>query len=423
MPIEYIDLKYKPDSKDDLIAEYYVEPNRITIEKAAEHLAAESSIGTWTDISTLSPTLANQLKPHVYSINKKESIIKIAYKRELFEDGSIPQILSSIAGNVYGMKAVKNLRLLDFDIPDRMIKHFPGPRYGLNGVRKLTKVKDRPLVGTIVKPKVGLSPLRHAQVAYESWIGGLDIVKDDENLTDQKFNRFEDRVVKTLELRDRAQDETGEKKIYMPNITAETAEMIRRADFVKNHGGEYVMVDVLTCGFSGLQSVRRHVHQFIHGHRAMHGALTRNQKHGMSMLSLAKCSRLAGVDQLHIGTAVGKMEGGPEETLDLEHEMEDRLIKPHGHVLEEDWGKIKPVFAVASGGLHPGHMQKLTSILGKNIIAQFGGGCHGHPDGTQAGAKAIRQAVDAVMEGTPLDEYAKRKRELDKAINKWGWLK
>lgn len=421
--IEYIDTKYVPDSKDDYVVEYYVELNGISLEKAAEQIAAESSIGTWTDISTLSPELALKLKPHVFSINAKTNIIKIAYQRDLFEDGSVSQILSSIAGNIYGMKAVKNLRLLDIDFPTRSLRHFPGPRFGIEGIRKLTKIKERPLVGTIVKPKVGLSPLRHAQVAFNAWNGGLDVVKDDENLTNQKFNPFEDRIVKTLEMRDRSEEQTGEKKIYMPNVTAETAEMIKRADFVKNHGGEYVMIDVLTAGFSGLQSLRRHCHQFIHGHRAMHGAITRNPKHGMSMLALGKFSRLAGIDQLHVGTAIGKMDGSPEEVIDVKNEIEEKFIREKGHVLEENWGNIKPAMAVSSGGLHPGHIQKLVELMGKNIVIQAGGGCHGHPDGTEKGARALRQAVDAVMEGTPVEEYATRHRELDKALLKWGFVK
>jgi ribulose-bisphosphate carboxylase large chain len=421
--LEYIDRNYKPDKKNDLVAEYYVEPNNIDLEKACEHIAGESSIGTWTDISTMSPRIAKELKPHVFSIDKKNNIVKIAYNRELFEDGSIPQILSSIAGNIYGMKALKNLRLLDISFPTKMVKHYLGPRHGINGIRKLLKVRDRPLTGTIVKPKVGLTSPVHAQVAYNAWSGGLDIVKDDENLTDQLFNRFEDRVIRTLDMRDRAESETGEKKIYMPNITAETAEMIKRADFVKDHGGEYIMIDVVTCGFSGLQSVRKHCHQVIHGHRAMHAALTRNPKMGMNMLTLAKLSRLAGCDQLHIGTAVGKMEGSAAEVTEIEHEIDSSFVTKKGHVLEQDWEHLKPTFPVCSGGLHPGHIPALMKIMGKNIIIQAGGGCHGHPDGTVAGATAIRQAVDSVMKGEKIEDFASKHRELDKAIQRWGVYK
>ncbi|MBD3310098.1 type III ribulose-bisphosphate carboxylase [Candidatus Woesearchaeota archaeon] len=422
MLLEYIDLRYRP-GKDDVVTQYYAEPDGVSFEKACEQIAGESSIGTWTAISTMNEKIAKRLKPHVFYMDKKSGIIKIAYPSELFEFGNMPDILSSIAGNIFGMKILKNLRLEDISFPKAMIRSFKGPGFGVNGIRKLVKKRKSPLLGTIVKPKVGLDPEQHAQVAYEAWMGGLDIVKDDENLTSQRFNQFEKRVDKTLELRDKAEKWTGEKKIYMPNVTAETNEMIRRAEYVKSLGGEYMMIDILTVGWAALQTMREmDLGMVIHAHRAMHGAITKNPKHGISMLTIAKIARLIGVDQLHIGTAVGKMEGSPAEIEAIEDEIEDDLIHPNKsqHVLEQRWQGVKPVFAVASGGLHPGLVPELIDILGTNIIAQFGGGCHGHPDGTRKGAMAIRQAVDAELKGIPLPEYARTHLELLKALHKWG---
>lgn len=424
--IEYIDYDYKP-SKDELVAEYYVEPNKISLEKACRHIAAESSIGTWTTISTMNPRIAKKLKPHVYAIEKTSrnaGYVKIAYHPELFEAGSMPQIWSSIAGNIFGMKVLKNLRLEDITFPRKIARAFKGPKYGIDGIRKIVRFKNRPLVGTIVKPKVGLNARQHAEVAHNAWVGGLDVVKDDENLTSMRFNKFKDRIIYTLKLRDKAENETGDKKIYMPNITAETDEMLRRANFVKLYGGEYVMVDILTCGWSGLQTVRESVDQVIHGHRAMHAALTKNKKHGISMLTIAKCARLAGVDQLHIGTAsVGKMEGEPLEVEEIEDEVEEGFYikeKNKRHILEQDWHGIKPVLAVASGGLHPGSIPLLLERMGKNIVMQFGGGCHGHPMGTRAGAMAIRQAMHAALHKMPLKKYAEAHAELKQALKTWG---
>ena len=418
--LDYIDLKYKP-SPDDVICEYYVEPNKVSIHEAAENIAGESSIGTWTNISTMNPRIAKKLKPNVFSING--NYIKIAYPADLFEYDNIPQILSSIAGNIYGMKILNNLRLEDISFPKKIVDKFKGPRFGIQGVREILKVKNRPLVGTIVKPKVGLDHKEHAQVAKHAWIGGCDIVKDDENLTDQKFNRFRDRVIYTLNARNKAEDMTGEKKVYMPNITAETEEMIRRAEFVKQHGGKYIMIDILTAGWSAVQTIRNlNLGLVIHAHRAMHGALTRNPKHGMSMLTISKLSRLAGVDQLHIGTVVGKMEGSKEEVMGCETAIEERVAQPNKkiHALEQRWWGLKPVFAVCSGGLHPGHVPSLIKIMGKNIIIQMGGGIHGHPQGTIKGAMAARQAVDAVMQNRDLTIYAKHYDELNSALKKWS---
>ncbi len=210
--------------------------------------------------------------------------------------------------------------------------------------------------------------------------------------------------------------ELGIDAVYLPfEITGDPAE------FVKECGGEYVMVDILTCGFSSLQTLRdADLDLAIHAHRAGHAMLTRNKKHGMTMLALAKTMRLIGMDQLHIGTIVGKMEGGAQEVIDIEREMQDSFIEAHGDVLKQEWYGMKPVLPVCSGGLHPGHVPALIGYLGKDIVIQSGGGCHGHPGGTYAGAKAMRQAVDAVMNGVSLQDYAKIHKELKRAIAKWG---
>jgi len=428
---EYVDLKYKP-MENEIICEYYVEPAQgISLEEAATHIAGESSIDTWSDIKTLSPKIAERLKPHVFFMDKENQIIKIAYHPELFELNSVAQILSSVAGNIFSMKLLENLKLLDIRIPKKMLKNFKGPVYGIQGVRKLLKVYDRPLIGTIVKPKTGLNSEQHASVAYESWIGGCDLVKDDENLTNQKFNRFEERVRKTLKARDRAEKETSEKKIYMPNITAPTTEeMISRAKFVKKLGGEYVMIDIIPTGWTALQSLRKaneDLKLIIHSHRCMHSALTRNPKHGVSMLVITKLIRLIGLDQLHIGTVTGKMHNGREEVSSLREECVLKEIKENyeKRVLKQNWYSIKPVFPVSSGGLQPTMIPKLYEIFGKDVIMQFGGGIHAHPYGTRSGAKACRQALDYVLKGIPLEEAAKNKnnKELKQAIDKWGIYK
>lgn len=428
--LNYIDLKYIP-SPDELIAEYYMEPAAgISFKKACEHIAGESSIGTWTDISTLSPLIAKKLKPHVYYINKsltgRRGVARIAYHPELFEAGNMPEILSSIAGNIFGMKAVNNLRLNDIHFPKQIMQKFKGPKFGIEGVRKLLKVKTRPLCGTIIKPKLGLDASSHAKVAYEAWVGGLDIVKDDENLSSMSFNNFNERVRLTLKMRDKAEQETGERKMYMANVTAETDEMKKRAAYIKEYGGEYFMLDIITLGFAGLQTMRNYddkLKMVMHAHRAMHAAVTRNPRHGISMLSLAKCARLVGVDQLHIGTAaVGKMHGSRAEELVIDDDIENEKFRPESgnHFLEQNWHNIKPVFAVASGGLHAGMTEKLIKIMGKNIIAQYGGGVHWHPRGTRYGAMGVRQAIDAASQNISLEEYARTHKELKEAIDKFG---
>ncbi|UCC20899.1 MAG: type III ribulose-bisphosphate carboxylase [Promethearchaeota archaeon] len=423
--VDYINLDYIP-SEDDLVVMYYVEISRRckNLHYAAQEIAKESSIGTWTEIATLSSEIAQKLKPSTFYIDQANKIIKIAYTKELFEANNLPQILSAIAGNIYGMKVLKSLRLLDISFPRDIVNAYRGPKFGIEGIRKLTKVKNRPLLGTIVKPKVGLDEIEHSKVCEDAWIGGLDIVKDDENLTSMKFNKFEKRIIETLKARENAENETGERKFYMPNITAPLSTMKDRADFVIDNGGEYVMVDILTVGFSALQEIRDYLDQkevVIHAHRAMHAALTRNKKHGITMQALSKIMRLIGMDQLHTGTIVGKMEGGKKEVLECNQILTTQQISDNNiTLLNQDWENIKPTLPVASGGLSPLHIPDLVQILGKDMVYQFGGGCHGHPGKTIAGAKAIRQAIDAVLSGFTLEEYAKKNIELAEAIDKWG---
>jgi ribulose-bisphosphate carboxylase large chain len=402
--IDFVDLKYET-KETDVICTFYVEPEGVNMEEAAGGVAAESSIGTWTELTTIKPYI-EKLAAHVFNIEGNN--VKIAYPIELFESGNIPNILSSVSGNVFGLKTLGNLRLNDFYLPTKLVESFNGPKYGVEGIRKLLRVYDRPLVGTIIKPKLGLKTLDHAKVAYEAWVGGCDIVKDDENLSNQRFNPFEERTIKTLENRDEAEEETGERKVYMVNITAETKEMLKRAEFVLDHGGEYVMVDILTCGFAALQTLREQdINLVIHAHRAGHAAFTKNLRHGISMRVVAKISRIIGVDQLHVGTVVGKMFETREE------------VAENCEALKMEMAGLKPVLPVASGGLHPRLVPALIKFFGKDFVIQAGGGIHGHRDGTVSGAKAMRQAVDATLKDIPLSEYAKTYRELEIALQTW----
>ncbi|OQB44493.1 MAG: Ribulose bisphosphate carboxylase large chain [Parcubacteria group bacterium ADurb.Bin159] len=393
---------FKPDLKKYLISTLFLEPNKVSLKQAAESIAAESSIGTWTELNTLSQNIQKKLKAIVFEINPKTKIIKIAYPLALFEKGSIPQFLSNSAGNIFSMKLVKNLRLIDVDFPSSYIQSFPGPQIGKDNIKKIFKVtQNRPLIGLIMKPKLGLNPKEQANLTYLCFIGGVDLVKDDENLTNQNFNRFEKRVEYCLKAQRRAEKETGRIKICVFNITAETEEMIKRAKLVKKMGGRAIMVDVITAGFAALQTLRKqNLGLIIHAHRAMHSVMTRNKKHGISMLVLAKLLRLAGVDQLHTGTIIGKMEGGEEDVLKI------------NNFLTSPWAGLKPVLPIASGGLHPELVPKLMKILGRDIIMNFGGGVHGHPEGTLAGAKAVYQAVEATCQNIPLKKYAKNHHEL-----------
>jgi ribulose-bisphosphate carboxylase large chain len=417
---EFVDLNYNP-AKDDLVCLYYFEPAKgISAREAIGRIASESSAGTWTTLHEL-PARVAKIKARAFELNGR--YVKVAYPIDLWEPGNAPQLLSGIAGNIFGMRALRNLRLIDASLPQKYIKHFKGPHHGIRGIRSLLKVEKRPITGAVPKPKIGFSAAEHARVAYETWMGGFDLVKDDENLTSTSFNRFEDRVERMAELRDRAQKQTGEEKDALLNITGETKEMMRRAKLLHDFGFRFAMIDVVTCGTAAVQTLREECGDLgiaIHAHRAMHAAFDRNPRHGITMYFLAKLMRLIGVDEIHAGTAVGKLVSTKKEVVQIASVLRDPEIKAP---LPQDWGTIKPAFPVSSGGLHPGLIPSVMRILGNDCTLLVSGGIHGHPKGTRAGAMAVMQAIEAAMEGIELSEYAKKHRELQQALEKWEYLK
>lgn len=410
---DFLFLNQTFDPQTHLFAKYYLETDGDFL-TVAGGIAAESSIGTWTKLSTQKAETFQKYCAKVYFADPKKGIIQIAYPIDLFEPGNLPQLLSSIAGNIYGLKEVKKLKLLNLEFPEIYVRSFPGPQIGLKGIKEITGVADRPLIGTIIKPKEGLSSQEHTEVAMETYRGGVDLVKDDENLTSPAFNLFSDRVnyltdsMKEAGFLGKDNPLTGGEKIYAFNITASSEIMKERAELVKQKGGNCIMVDILTCGFSGVQFIRNQNYGLIiHGHRAMHAALTRDPHHGLTMLVIAKLARLAGIDSLHTGTIVGKMEGGAKEILEI------------NKFLTSEWYDLKKVLPVASGGLSPLDVPELYKYFGNDILLNFGGGIHGHPEGSKIGAQAVKQAVEGVTRGQSLEDYSQTHDALKIALEHW----
>lgn len=408
----YLHLNEKP-CKDDIVATFKLEPQKgFDFVKTAQELAAESSVGTWTEVTTLTKNIFENLAAKIIYLDKKKKIVKVAYPIKLFEKNNIPQLLSVIGGNIFSLKKIKKLRLEDVEFSEKYVNSFLGPQIGAEGIRKIYKVYNRPIIGCIIKPKVGLSPAKTAQLAYKIFVNGVDLIKDDETLTDMSFCRFEKRVKEVVKAIEAAEKHSKTRKVFVFNVSAPAEEMIKRAELVKRLGGRCVMVDIITCGFSAVQYLRKqNLGLILHGHRAGHSAFTRNKDWGISMLVIAKIARLVGIDELHTGTVVGKMEGSKAEVVQI------------NKFLGSKFGKLKKVLPVASGGLHPGLVEKLIKILGKDIVVNFGGGLHGHPQGSEKGAKAAYQAIEAVTKNISLDEYAKKHPELQEALNHWGYEK
>ncbi|HUD38612.1 MAG TPA: ribulose-bisphosphate carboxylase large subunit [Streptosporangiaceae bacterium] len=438
---------YEPDyqPKDtDVLALFRVTPQPgVDPVEAAAAVAGESSTATWTVVWTDRLTANTHYQAKCYQVTPApgrhgEYLAYIAYDLDLFEEGSIANLTSSIIGNVFGFKPLAALRLEDMRIPVAYVKTFLGPAHGIVVEREILGKYGRPLLGATIKPKLGLSARNYGRVVYEACRGGLDFTKDDENINSQPFMRWRDRFLYCLEGVNRAVEQTGEIKGHYLNITAATVEdMYERAEFAKELGSVVVMVD-LTVGYTAMQSMARWARAngvLLHLHRAGHSTYTRQKTHGVSFRVIAKWCRLIGVDHLHAGTVVGKLEGDPAttrgfyDTLRLDHVPANPR---NGIYFDQDWASLAAVMPVASGGIHAGQMHQLIDLLGEDVILQFGGGTIGHPLGIAAGAEANRVALEAVIkarnegrdfvkEGPDiLREAAQWNRPLEVALATWG---
>ncbi len=408
MSIDYLALDEELDPKEYFICEYTVDSD-LDIETAGKRIAEEESTGTWTHPTTLSEDIFEKYGAKVTEAEGNRT--KIGYPVIDFSGdiGGIPQILSIIAGNLFGLDSLDGVRLVDIEVPPKMIDRYPGPQQGLEGLRRILDRPEKPLVGTIVKPKIGLPPEEFAEYVYEAGKGGLTNSKDDETLVDQDFCPLEDRVSAVSEKLDLLEEE-GHEMIHAHNISTSAHEILEAADLALENGARQLMVDVLTVGFSGLQALAEDpsIKVPLHVHRAMHGAITKNPEHGISMPVIAKLVRLAGGDALHTGTyGTGKMHAEISEELKSKEAL---LGEMHD---------LKRMMPVASGGLHPGLVSELMEVSGTDVQIQAGGGVSGHPDGVRAGGKALSQAVDASFKGVDLREYAEDHQELKKALDKW----
>lgn len=414
------------DPDENIVALYYVRPKEgLDLRSAGINIAAEQSIGTWTRVATMKDHVL-KLAAKVFSIEKLDGsgLVEIAYPLELFDiDAGISHLLSMVAGNLFGLGAISGVKLLDLWLPKSYVEEFKGPKFGIGGVRSIvgTAGNPRPHLGTIIKPKVGLDPWETGEVAYEAAIGGVDFIKDDETLTSQSFNPIDERVSRVMEALDRVKEETGRTVLYAVDVTADLDKIWDNIETALEHGANAIMVDFLCIGLPLLRKIAEDpsVKVPLHVHRAMHAAMTRNPEHGIHMVVLAKLVRLAGGDQLHTGTARGKMERPVTGTLDKYSGA--RGIRYINDFLRGEWHGLNTVLPVASGGIHPMLVPANLDLLGSpDIQLNAGGGIHGHPWGTRAGARAMRQAIDAYMKGTSLEEYAGEHPELREAIRHWG---
>jgi ribulose-bisphosphate carboxylase large chain len=439
----YWDGDYEP-KPTDVLAVFRVTPqDGVDPIEAAAAVAGESSTATWTVVWTDRLTDSDTYRAKAYRVepvpgSPDQYFAYIAYDLQLFEPGSIANVTASIIGNVFGFKPLKALRLEDMHFPPALVTTFPGPPTGIIVERERLDKFGRPLLGATIKPKLGLSGKSYGRVVYEALSGGLDFTKDDENINSQSFMSYRDRFLYSMEAVNRASARTGEVKGHYLNVTGATMEdMYERAEFAKELGSNIVMID-LVIGYTAIQSMSnwaRKNDMLLHMHRAGHSTYTRQKNHGVSFRVICKWLRLAGVDHLHAGTVVGKLEGDKDSVLgyyDILRETKNEANPQRGLFFEQDWCGLKKVMPVASGGIHAGQMHQLLDLFGDDCVLQFGGGTIGHPEGIQAGATANRVALEAMVkarnegrdilnEGPQiLVDAAKWCRPLRAALDTWG---
>jgi ribulose-bisphosphate carboxylase large chain len=431
----YSDLSLKEEdliaNGEHLLVAYNMEPavGHGYLETAA-HFAAESSTGTNVEVST-TDDFTKGVDALVYYIDEAKLEMRIAYPVELFDrnviDGRamVVSLLTLIIGNNQGMGDVKEAKIYDFFVPPVFLQQFDGPSMDITD---MWRTLGRPLkdggyiAGTIIKPKLGLRPEPFAEAAYQFWLGG-DFIKNDEPQGNQTFCPMKKVIPLVADAMKRAQDETGEAKLFSANITADDHyEMLHRADYVletfaENASHVAFLVDGFVGGPGMITTARRqYPNQYLHYHRAGHGMITSpSAKRGYTSFVLGKLSRLQGASGIHVGTmGYGKMEGGPEDKLICYMLERDEC---QGPVYYQKWFGMKPTTSIISGGMNAIRLPGFFENLGHgNLINTSGGGAYGHIDSPAAGATSLRQAFECWKAGADPIEFAKDHHEFARAF-------
>ncbi|MRH41248.1 ribulose 1,5-bisphosphate carboxylase [Aquibacillus halophilus] len=415
--------------KKQVIATYLIE-TAYSLEHAAQVMAGEQSTGTFLALPGETEKIKQEHGAEIISIKEIETVSSPSLPGAKVPDGSIanyhrgevilsfpyhnfgpsiPNLLATITGNLYELEEFSGLRLMDIDLPIDFTENYLGPQFGIEGTRSLTGVTERPIIGTIIKPNIGLKPEELRPLVRELALAGIDFIKDDEINGNPPFAPLKDRIKVVMEEIERAADITGKKTMYAFNITDDIENLHHNHDLVVEAGGNCVMVSINSIGYSGLSYLRKHSQVPIHGHRNQWGLMTRHPYLGIDFTAYQKLCRLVGVDHLHVNGLNSKF-----------YDSNESVIKSVSDCLKPMFNGYEALPVLSSkqwAGQAPVTYEKLKTIDIMNIA---GGGIHAHPSGPAAGFRSMIQGWEAAMAGIPLNKYAEKNQELKEALIKFG---
>lgn len=417
-------------SEERILATYWIE-TPWPIEKAVEVMAGEQSCGTFIRVPGETEELRARFGARVIRITELTGVSEPSLPGSRAPKGSgrpqyhraevvlsfplenlgpsLPNLQATVAGNLFELSQFSGLRLLDLDLPASFAEAYPGPQFGIEGTRRLSGVHGRPLIGTIVKPSVGLSPSETAALVGRLAEAGLDFVKDDELMADPPHSPLQERVKAVMRVIDAYAQRTGKKVMFAFNITGEIDEMKRRHDLVLAAGGTCVMASLNSIGLPGLASLRRHSQLPIHGHRNGWGMLSRCPALGISFIAAQKMWRLAGADHLHTNGIRNKF-----------FEEDESVVASARACLHPLFGGRQAMPVLSSGqwaGQAPDTYQRVGSL---DLLYLCGGGILAHPSGPAAGVASVRQGWDAALAGESLERAARAHPELRQAMETYS---
>lgn len=404
-----------------VIASYYIElaHGKSIVEKAAA-FAIGQTLGTWVPVPGIDDTMRARHMGKVITIYEvppadletsivdatAKYIIQIAFPVLNFGH-QFPMMLTTLTGNDASTSIQS--KLMDVQLPKKFVAGFKGPKYGIEGIRALVGVQKRPLLLNMIKPCTGITPAAGARIFYETALGGVDFIKDDELLGNPDFSDISNRVKEYKKAAQKAFEETGHKTHYVVNITDRFGNMINNAKRAIELGVDAIMVNYAVTGFDILQHIAEAVDVPVLGHYAGAGVLYESDRNGISShLIVGKFPRLAGADMVIINTPYGSYPLKYQKYLSTAHQLTLPLYD------------LRPALPAVGGGVHPGLVKRFITDLGIDILLASGGAVQGHPHGATAGAKAMRQAIDAVVSGVSMEEASKESMELKCAIERWG---